>query len=145
MDYEKLKEFRNTSPGFIRQIGLLITHIEDGAAEGRLVLTKDHSNPIGSIHGGLLFTVSDTVGGVTASSKGRMVTTVNASISYLRAGKVGDELIVKGKVVKSGKLLCVVQIDVYNQNNVQLTTSVITYHFLSKEMDVDELIKNLQE
>ena len=145
MEYEKLKNIRNESPGFMKEIGLRITEISDGSVTAFLKVTEKHSNPIGSIHGGLLFTVADTVGGVTAATKGRMVTTANGGINYLRAGKVGDELTARGRVIKSGRLLCVVQVDIFNQNDEMLTTSILTYHFLSEEMDWDILLKNLQE
>ena len=82
VDYEKLKQARNM--GFIKHIGVETVELREGYAKGEIVLDERHANPIGSTHGGVLFTLVDTVGGAAATSRGRYVTTVSGNINYLR-------------------------------------------------------------
>ena len=67
VDYEKLKQARNM--GFIKHIGVETVELREGYAKGEIVLDESHANPIGSTHGGVLFTLVDTVGGRTASDR----------------------------------------------------------------------------
>jgi acyl-CoA thioesterase len=145
MDYEKLKQFRNESDGFINDLGLIITKIDNGSAQGKIKMTKKHGNPIGSIHGGCLFSIADTLGGVAATSKGRIVTTVDGDIHYLNAAFVGDELFAEAKEIKTGKTLAVMYVKIYNQDKKLLTTSTMTYYYMSKEMDTEELLSRLKQ
>ena len=75
--------------GFIKHTGIKTVELREGYAKGEIVLDERHANPIGSTHGGVLFTLVDTVGGAAATSRGRYVTTVSGNINYLRSG---DEL-----------------------------------------------------
>ena len=66
VDYEKLKQIRNM--GFIKHTGIKTVELREGYAKGEIVLDERHANPIGSTHGGVLFTLVDTVGGAAATS-----------------------------------------------------------------------------
>ncbi|MCI8992172.1 MAG: PaaI family thioesterase [Eubacterium sp.] len=145
MNLEKLKEYRNLSDGFIQEIGLEVTEVTDGEAIGVLQLEERHGNPIGSIHGGCLFSVADTVGGVAATSKGRMVTTIDGSMHYLNAARVGDLLTVHAKVIKSGKSFAVVDVTLSNQEQKLLSTATLTYHYMSKDFDLDQMVEELKK
>lgn len=47
-------------------------------------------NPIGTVHGGCLFTLADAVCGIAASSLGGICTTVNSNIQFLNAGLLSE-------------------------------------------------------
>lgn len=68
IDFEKMKKFRNEQKAFIKYIGFQILDIKEDYAQGEVVLREIHGNPIGSVHGGVLFSIADTIGGVAASS-----------------------------------------------------------------------------
>lgn len=145
MDLEKLKEYRNLSGGFMKEIGLTTVEVSDGEAIGTLQAEEKHGNPIGSIHGGCLFTAADTVGGIAATTKGRMVTTIDGSIHYLNAARVGDLLTVHGKVIKAGKSFAVVDVTIYDQEQKLLSTATMTYHYMSREFDLDQMVEELKQ
>ena len=75
MDFERLKEHRNHLNAFANYIGLHITQLGEGSARAEMPVTKDHLNPIGSVHGGCLATMADVVGGAAASSYGCLLYT----------------------------------------------------------------------
>ncbi|SDB07298.1 PaaI family thioesterase [Eubacterium oxidoreducens] len=139
------EEFTNPTHGFIKYLGVHIDEVREGYCKGTLKLEDKHGNPIGSIHGGVLFSIADTVGGVCATAGGRIVTTVDADIHYMRAAYIGDTLITKAHEVKSGKLLSIVEVKNYNQDGKLLTSSTFTYHYLSNQMDVDVELEKLKQ
>ena len=105
IDYEKLKEIRNM--GYIKHTGIRTVELREGYAKCEIILDERHANPIGSTHGGVLFTLVDTVGGAAATSRGRYVTTVSGNINYLRPAMTCKKLIGESREIKVGKKMCV--------------------------------------
>ncbi len=128
MDFERLKEARNT--GFIREIGLNVTEIREGYAKGEVVLQPMHGNPIGSVHGGLIFSIADTVGGTAATSRGRFVTTVSGNINYLRPAMDCEKLIGESIEIKIGKNMCVYDVMITNETGAEIARATMTYYYL---------------
>lgn len=134
MDYQKLLEWRNQDNAFSKILGLQITEISKGYAKAVIPVTKDHLNPIGSVHGGCLFTLLDAVGSAAASSHGFHVTTVDATIHYLRAGLNTTHLIASTREIKCGKRIMVYDISVTDQDEKVLSEGIFTYMSLGKEI-----------
>ena len=103
MDFEKLKSFRNINNNFAKLLGIELTELSDGYAKATMKVTKDFLNPIGSLHGGCLYTIADIVGGAAASSYGIHVTTIDGNFHYLRAGINTKELSATATEIKKGK------------------------------------------
>ena len=104
MDYEKLKSFRNINNNFAKLLGIELTELSNGYAKAEMKVTKELLNPIGSIHGGCLYTIADIAGGAAASSYGIHVTTIDGNFHYLRAGINTKELSATATEIKKGKL-----------------------------------------
>ena len=66
MDYEKLRELRNEQNVFGDLAGVRIVEIREGYARTELEVRPELLNPIGSLHGGCLFTMADITGGFCA-------------------------------------------------------------------------------
>lgn len=132
MDYEKLRELRNSTNHFARRLGLTITAIRDGEAEAELPVTSDCLNPGGSVHGGCLFTLADVAGGAAASSCGMHITTVDSSFHFLRAGLQTSHLTGKARAIKRGKRLLVYEVTVYDDQDSLLAQGIFTYMPLNK-------------
>ena len=88
MDQEKQKNMLQNIP-YIQFNGIVIDRI--GMEESVLYVDMRHEleNPYGMAHGGLLFTLVDTAGGVTARADGRKYVTMDASIHYLQSARKG--------------------------------------------------------
>ncbi|MCD8150196.1 MAG: PaaI family thioesterase [Clostridiales bacterium] len=130
MDFEKLKEIRNT--GFIKEIGFETTEIREGYARGEVVLKPKHGNPIGSIHGGVIFTIADTIGGAAATSRGRFVTTLSGNINYLRPAIGSKKLIAESAEIKVGKNVCVYDVMITDDTGREIARATMTYYYLKK-------------
>ncbi len=131
IDFEKMKKFRNEQKAFIKYIGFQILDIKEDYAQGEVVLREIHGNPIGSVHGGVLFSIADTIGGVAASSSaGSMCTTVNGNINYMNPALGCKKLIGTAHTVKAGHNLAVVHVDITDENDRLLACAQMTYHYL---------------
>lgn len=130
VDFERLKEIRNQ--GFIKKIGFTLTEIREGYAKGELILTPMHGNPIGSTHGGVIFSIADTVGGAAATSRGRMVTTVSGNINYLSPAMNCKKLIGESREIKTGKKMCVYEVAITNESDKIIAMATMTYYYLEK-------------
>ena len=76
MNYEEfIKNYHGFSP-FADNIGLKLTAMSDGHCEGEVPVTPALFNPIGTIHGGVYYTLADTVGGCAARTRGQIPTTI---------------------------------------------------------------------
>ncbi|ELZ05676.1 thioesterase superfamily protein [Natrialba chahannaoensis JCM 10990] len=99
---------------FASLLGITITDCADGHAEGELEMTEELSWNEDRLmaHGGVTFTLADTVGGAAlVSLVDQPVPTIDMRIDYLSAG-TGD-LFAEAEVVRCGSDVGVVDVDVY--------------------------------
>ena len=130
-DFQKVMEKRNASNAFARYIGLTLTHMEEGHAIAEMDITKDHLNPIDSTHGGCLYTAADVAAGGAAISFGPPVTTVDSSFRYLRPGLNVTHIIAEASVIKHGKRLSVIQVEVRDQSGTILCIGTFSFMTLN--------------
>lgn len=138
MDYEKIIAMRNDNPSYAQHIGIRITALQDGFARGELQTQSEMGNPGDTLHGGVMFTLADTVAGVAAWSYGYFVTTVDASFHFLRKGIPGEKLIAEGTVLKKGSRIHVVEVVVKNTSDVVLCKGLMNFATLDRVILPDE-------
>ncbi|KTG26926.1 PaaI family thioesterase [Haloferax profundi] len=108
-----IEEFFESMP-FAQLLGVEITDVEDGHAEGYIEMREDLSWNADRVmaHGGVTFTLADTVGGAALVSRvDQPVPTIDMRIDYLSAG-TGD-LRAEADVVRLGGDVGTVDVDVY--------------------------------
>lgn len=132
LNYQEIMEVRNQTNAFARSIGLGLTFLEEGHAVTEMDITENQLNPIGSVHGGCLYTAADVAAGGAAISFGDVVTTVDSSFRYLRPGLNTTRIKADAVAVKHGKRLTVVQVNVFNQDGTLLCIG--TFSFMSVEV-----------
>lgn len=120
-------EQMNRKGAFTSFIGIEITDVGELTAEGTLSTLAVHSNPMGSLHGGALFTLMDAVGGAAAASLGKGCATVDCTVHFLSAVVPGDRLCCRAECVKSGRHIMIVRSSVTNQEGKELAVSTLTY------------------
>jgi uncharacterized protein (TIGR00369 family) len=95
-------------------IGLEAIRLEDGEAIMALEAGEQHSNPMGTIHGGILCDLADAAMGMAYFSgldQGESFTTLELKINYLRPFWTG-KLVAHGRVVSRGKTVGMTECDV---------------------------------
>ena len=99
---------------FADLLGIEVTTVEDGHAEGRIEMREELSWNEDRVraHGGVTFTLADTVGGAAlVSLVDQPVPTIDMRIDYLEAG-TGD-LYAEADVVREGGDIGVADVDVF--------------------------------
>lgn len=132
MDYEKLLKYRMEHNHFARLLGVSLTEISLGAAKGMVQTRPEHINPIGSVHGGCMFTLADIVGAAAASSYGEQITTLDSTIHYLKAGLNSTCIYADAQVLKHGKRITVVEVSITDQDGELLSSVTLTFMSLGK-------------
>jgi uncharacterized protein (TIGR00369 family) len=106
---------------FADLLGVEVTEVEDGHAEGHIEMREELSWNEDRVmaHGGVTFTLADTVGGAAlVSLVDQPVPTIDMRIDYLEAG-TGD-LTAEADVVREGGDVGVVDVEVYAEDGAQI-------------------------
>ena len=93
-------------------------------------ISENSLNPYGIVHGGLIFSMGDTVMGITIRSTGRDTVTLDGTINYLKPGK-GKYLIATSEVIKVGKTTSVLMANIYNDKEELIAVMSATYYFIN--------------
>ena len=101
-----------------------------GAGKARLVIRPYHMNPIGTVHGGCLFTLAVAVCGIAASSMGGICTTVNSNIQFLNAAFGPKYLIAEAKPKKLGRKIRSFLIEIRDDRDVLICTVDMVFYSL---------------
>ena len=128
---ERLERYKNTN-NFRETLGMNLTEIEVGHATYELIVQKKHlATPIAA-HGGVITALVDSAMGVTALSvvvdSGRVVSTVELKVSYLKPVLEGDKLKCIGEVLNKGNRLIYVECGVKNQDDVLVARANGTFN-----------------
>lgn len=122
IDLTKIKD-----KGFMTHNGLYLIETKENYAKIGVDITDKSLNPYGIIHGGLIYTLADSVMGIALATTGKTGVTLNCSIDYLKPGK-GEKLFADTKVIKSGKTINVYNVNIVNENNDLIAVASGTYY-----------------
>jgi len=110
--------------GFDRALaGLQVIEAAAGKATLRIVVDKPVQNLGGNLHGGAIATLVDDAGTIaimTADKDGRPGVTTDLNVTYLAAGKAGEAVLVVAEVLKSGRTMAYVSVDLRNEQTGKL-------------------------
>jgi uncharacterized protein (TIGR00369 family) len=98
-------------------IGLELVRMEGGESEMTMVAEERHSNPMGTIHGGILCDLADAAMGTAWFSTlelGETFTTLELKINFLRPFWTG-KLVARGRVVSRGRTVGMTECDVFDE------------------------------
>lgn len=101
--FRRLMEKSNKHGNLTSDLGLRVTEVTDGVAEGVMTFTSNSINPRHLVHGGALFGVMDQMAGVAACTTGYGVVTINGTIDFLRSAVPAEPLRCRATVIKPGR------------------------------------------
>lgn len=125
MEKSPLFALVNAPHQFSRENGITLTHAERGLTRGVLRAGPNSVNPGGSIHGGAIATLADTVAGCCACSAGGDCVTASSSMEYLRPAR-GD-LFCEATPKKLGRQLSVIQVVITDSEQKTVATGTFTF------------------
>ncbi|MCU4800672.1 PaaI family thioesterase [Halobacteria archaeon HArc-gm2] len=109
---------------FVESLGIEVTEAADGHAEGTLPLREEHTtNPHGGVaHGGVTYSLADTVGGAAVVSlTGDVAPTVDMRIDYLAPATA--DLTATADVVRNGGSVAVANVEIHDADDHHVATA----------------------
>lgn len=120
----------NEQNGFLKHNDIIILESNEKTSKVKMNISENSLNPYGIVHGGLIFSMGDTVMGITIRSTGRDAVTLDGTINYLKPGK-GKYLIATSEVIKVGKTTSVLMANIYNDKEELIAVMSATYYFIN--------------
>ncbi|KAJ6613313.1 HotDog domain-containing protein [Mycena sp. CBHHK59/15] len=102
---------------------LQIHHAAPGVVTASLKIEPHNLNRVGTVHGGLIMSLTDTLGSLAVATKGQFMTGVSTDIgtSFCRpSGRAGDTLHAKANLIGMGKSLAYTRVEFTNPAGVLL-------------------------
>lgn len=120
---------------FAKTIGLEMLELREGYAEGRIPVKEESKNPLGTMHGGCLYSLADIVSGTAATLRGNYVTTVSGEFSFLRPAADTQYVTAKAQEIRFGKNLAVYRVDLVDDAGTVLDIATFTFFDLGKKIE----------
>jgi len=142
--YDRLRRLYQERLPFNRLLGLSVTSLN---SDGGTMAFSTREDLIGNIfhrtlHGGVISSVLDAVGGLTASASlvvraaglseekvkamFAQVGTIDLRVDYLRPGR-GERFTASGRIMRSGRKVAVVRMEMHNQDGLLVAVGTGTY------------------
>lgn len=127
------------------KLGIQAIDVGPGWALGEMEIHAIHTNPLGSVHGGILFTFADSIGGTAACSRGFWIVTSSSSINFFNAAIHEKKLYARATELKAGNNLLTYEIEITNEKGLLICKSTIEYASLHIPVGRYDLLKAKQE
>jgi len=105
-----------------------VLSLEEGYCETRLPRKRDYDGVFESFHGGLRMTLADTTACyaiLTQTEAGAKLTTTDMNIRFL--APCLTDAIARARVIKLGRTLCPVAVDLFDTNERQVAVAQVSY------------------
>ncbi|MCI6019767.1 MAG: PaaI family thioesterase [Clostridiales bacterium] len=129
-DLQKFLHVVNEEDYFGNYIGIEVTDAHDGYARAKMVLDQRHFNPIGSVHGGCVFSLADTVAGAATFSTGASCTTLSAHTVFLRAAMLHKSHVLYADAIplRNGRKIVVYKVVVTDDLKQEIAEFTIEFY-----------------
>lgn len=114
--------------GFISALNIKITALEPGYCEGEMPLDEKTTNPYGTVHGGCIYSLADTIGGSAAITKSGAVVTLDSHMSFLNPAPNEGKLIAVGKEIRHGGKVAVYDVEIKTEADVLVAKATYTFY-----------------
>jgi acyl-CoA thioesterase len=111
-----------------RLLGIEVYGVEEGRAKGKLTIKKEHINIFGNVHGGILFTLADHVGGACGNSLGKLAVLVESSIQYMKGAKEGETIFAEATLTHKGNKIGRIDISIFSENGNLLSLMHMVFY-----------------
>ncbi|XP_069941973.1 acyl-coenzyme A thioesterase 13 isoform X1 [Cherax quadricarinatus] len=90
-----------------------------GRCIAEMRIEKEHTNRIGVLHGGFTAMLVDAVSTMALRTTEKAVPgiSVDISVTYLRAAKTGEEIMINAETLKIGRSLAFLSVDITNKES----------------------------
>ena len=95
---------------FSQWLGLKLDAIAEGYCKMHFEIKRDMLNGFASVHGGILFSASDSTFAFACNSHGRHAVALEVSISFTKPAKEGDVLFLEAKNIHLGNKIGIYEV-----------------------------------
>jgi len=106
--------FNNCNVG--KLLGIEVYDLKEGHAKGKLTIRNEHINVFGTVHGGILFTLADHIGGACGNTLGKKSLLIESTMQFMKGVLAGETLLAEAKLCYAGKRIGRIEIKVYREN-----------------------------
>lgn len=101
-------------PGFERVLSKVdVLSGGPGKVVCEMKVEEEHTNQLGTLHGGLTATLVDAISTIAImnTERGAPGVSVDMNITYMNAAKIGEDLLITAQVLKQGRTLAFATVD----------------------------------
>ncbi len=101
-----LAKFGRLLPAFPRYLGIALTAVEPDRLQAELVVREETGNGQGTMHGGALMAVADTLGAIGTLinlERGQRTTTLESKTNFIGAAPIGVRLLAEAVPLHRGR------------------------------------------
>ncbi len=102
---------------FSKWLGIVVDEYRLGYCRLHYTVKEEMLNGFGIIHGGALFSASDSAFALACNSQGRLSVALDVTISFIKSAKVGDILTVEAKEIHTGNSTSFYNVTTTNEKN----------------------------
>jgi acyl-CoA thioesterase len=105
-----------------------LTEVGDEWAEMCFVVNEKHGNYIGSLHGGAVAAVMDTVAFFPGAliPSGRPLTTEGLEVHYFRPVQMGERVRLRSRILRNGRRVVTVEVKALGEDDRQIAHGIAT-------------------
>lgn len=137
MDIKKLVIDTGNENEYIRSLEIEYEELTAEYARAKMPFKKEHANPYGTMHGGILYSMADIVCGTAAWMTGYLVTTVGGSINYLSPMAGTEYVYCEARAEKIGKTLVTYSVELKNDAGKVVNTGTFTFFKVEKKLNIE--------
>jgi acyl-CoA thioesterase len=114
-------------PNYDNFLGIEMIDLKEGTVSFKLAVSDRHCNIYGTVHGGILASISDITMGATCLTLGKSIVTIDLNISYIRNSQKGSILTSVGQLIGSGNSIIRTEGKVFDERQRLLVVSRASY------------------
>ena len=126
---EEITKILNEDEGYIKNNNFKIVELNDRECKMEYKVTEKGLNPMGILHGGIIFGLADTCAGVLSSMTGKKSVTISSNINYIKAVSSGT-ITAKAKILKIGNKIGYFNVDINNDKNELISNVLVNVYYI---------------
>lgn len=130
---KEASEILESTKGFITNNNYKVVEVKEHYCKLEATVSETSKNHLNICHGGFLFGLADTAGGIAAMTDKRIGVTVNSSINFIKQATT-DKIYAETKEVKTGKSISVFDVYITDAKGDLVCSSTFTYMYINKQM-----------
>ena len=116
-------------------LGIRLVECRDGWVKTVLPVTGKVINPLGTVHGGCLFSLADTTAGVTNMTMGKMGPTISSNLDFMHAFSGCRNVYCEAEITHSGRSISFISLKLYDDRGVVGARGSMVYRVQSVSLE----------